>query len=795
VKVKWKWIIIFAVLILLIAAGTTLAVLSRRGLPEMEGEKKAPVNSEIVVYRDSFGIPYIKADNLDDLFFAQGYTQAQNRLWQMDLNRRATAGRLSEIFGEEFLETDYFLRSLLMSHAAEQAVEKLNPETRGVLEQFSAGVNFYIDNHLDNLSFEFLILDYTPEPWSVEDSLSIGKLMAWDLGGNMETELFLAAAIRLLPEDKALELFPTYPEYGPTVITGQQPNSILSTLQIITDIKTGRPSQEIGSNNWVVSGALTASGKPLLANDMHLGMGMPSIWYQTRLEIPEMLTLSGVIFPGVPGIIVGTNGHIAWGVTNVGPDVQDLYIERPHPEEDYLFEYDGQWEKAKVLDEEFHVRDWDEPANKEIIITRNGPIISGLEHPEEDTLSLRWTAQDHTEEIEAILRFAHARDWEAFRRALEHFHVPAQSFVFADREGTIAYKASGMIPIRRAGKGLFPVPGWDPSFQWEGFIPFEELPEIINPESGYIATANHKIVPEDYPYFITTEWAPPYRAMAIIQELESQSGLDVQSMKDLQYNVNNLHAEKLLPVLIQKLENSSQQWTEKESAALELLSSWSEQPVDNRDEAGPSIYHKLYLKMLEITFQENMGDKLYQQFLKISPTNTFDRMLLSEEKTAWFEDFSGGKQEVVDRAFSKAVSWLENRLGSDPETWTWGSLHKIPLDHNLDQIPLIGDYLNDGPFPLDGSHNTVAAASYPFHRPFYVTHSAPWRFVADLDNLHSNVWENMAGGVCEHPLSPHYRDQTPLWLEGDYLPVYLESSEMKKNTPGDEIQEYRFIPN
>ncbi len=803
---NWKRVLLAAFLILVISLGTVFIVLGRRGLPALRGKTSAPVQSEIHVYRDSYGIPHIKAENMDDLFFAQGYTQAQDRLWQMDLSRRAAAGRLAEIFGEDFIETDYFLRSLLMRNTAEATLPRLDPETKRVLERFADGVNHYLRENLEAPSFEFLLLGYRPEPWSAADTLSIGKLMAWDLGGNMETELFLAAALHLLPEEKAMELFPVAPADGPTVISswsGGRPGAaklqssiraarLLETLETVTRVKHGLPSREIGSNNWVVSGTKTLSGKTLLANDMHRGMGLPSIWYQTRLEIPDTLTLSGVIFPGIPGIIVGTNGQIAWGITNVGPDVQDLYIERRHPGEKYLFAYDGQWEEAVVLEEAFYVKGREEPLRREILITRNGPIISGLDIPGEDILSLRWTAHDYTQEIDAILHFAHARDWESFRRALELFHVPAQNFVYADREGNIAYKAAGKIPVRGTGRGLIPVPGWEPAYQWKGYIPFAELPEELNPESGFIATANNQIAPDDYPYFITAEWSPPYRARKITEVLQEGTDLDIASMKDLQYNVMNLQARELMPQIMRMLEQSSRSWSSLENQALDLLRIWAEEPLDRAELVGPALYHTLYIKMLEVAFAERMGPELFKQFLAVDVTNTFDRLFLDRESSAWFAGLPGGKEAVVEEAFHQAVSWLAEEQGGTPENWSWGSLHQIILEHNLNQVPLLGAWLNDGPHVMDGSRVTVAAASFSFREPFHVTNSAPWRSVIALHEEESIIWENLAGGVCGHPLSPHYRDQTPLWLNGEYLPVYQESAALIKKTP--RLREFRIVP-
>lgn len=785
-----RWLKFFVGIVLfglLIAAGGGY-FLSRRGLPVYGENVMGSVKGEVMIYRDELGIPHISASNLEDLFYAQGYTQAQDRLWQMDVSRRAVAGRLSEIFGKDFIETDYFLRSLLMRYSAEAGAAALDPETRKLLESYTAGVNAFIAQKSGQLSLEFLLLGYAPEEWTVIDSLSIGKYMAWDLGGNMDTELLLAALMEALPRDKALDLFPSYPKDALTILSDSSevdrhtPGGYLNLLRTVNSIRLGVPGQELGSNNWVVSGKMTESGKPLLANDMHLGMGIPSIWYQTRLEIPGELTASGVIFPGIPGIIVGTNGHIAWGVTNVGPDVQDLYMERAHPDNPYLFEYDGEWAEALVLPETFFVKGQEDPIQKEIIITQNGPLISealkAMGGNEEiagivDPLSLRWTAHDVTKEVNAVLQFLTARTWEDFKDALENFHVPAQNFIFADLAGNIAYRANGRIPLRGKGEGLLPAPGWDRAYQWQGYIPYEELPTLYNPKEGYILTANHKVVPDSYPYFISHQWAPPYRAEAITENLQDKTGLTVSDMMEIQCNVANTQARLLMPLIKDSLLAAS--FTGVEQEALEVLLAWGENPHDEADSPGAAIYHTLYLKALEITFKEEMGEELFAQFSRGPVVNTFDRMLL--EGSIWFDALENGRNGLLQAAFVSAVADLREKFKGAPESWEWGELHQILLSHNLSQAPVIGRLFTNGPYPMAGSHVTVAAASYRLGEPFMVRSSAPWRFIADLGSLEHNTWENLAGGVSGHLFSPYYRNQTQAWLEGSYSPIRLGTPE------------------
>lgn len=761
--------------------------MARQGLPIMEGSIETDVIQEVEVLRDTLGVPHITAGSMEDLLYAQGYIQAMDRLWQMDLNRRVMAGRLAEIFGEDFLSTDIFLRSLLMEYTAERTVQEMDPNLLDLLQYYVDGINAYMEENSSSLSPEFLLLGYRPREWRIEDTLGIGKYMAWELGGNMPRELFLWTARKELPEELFKELYPSYPEDGTSIIppgvdiSKTDTEELLSFLKLLSSLSTGSPGQAKGSNNWVVGGEKTRSLNPLLANDMHLGMGIPSIWYQTRLEVPGEVTLSGVNFPGVPGIIVGGNGHLCWGVTNLGPDVQDLYLERRHEKDPHLFLYNNSWREAHILQEEFLVKG-EKPVLKEIIITHNGPILFDGEEP----MSLRWTAHDHTREIEAIIKLMRAKDWESFQEALALFHVPAQNFVMADREGNIGYQATGLIPIRREGDGLLPSPGWDPDYQWQGYIPFEELPTLYNPEEGFIVTANNRVTPPEYPYHISHEWAPPYRADSIREHLVDEEDLTIEDMKELQMRMDNLQAQLLLPHIEEDLYGLS--FKEKELQALEVLYKWGEDPVDGVEEAGAAIYHTFYLKALEETFSARMGEDLYREFLQVNPVNIFDRMIL--EGSLWFEE-SGGREVVFERAFRGAVHELVERLGDRVEDWEWGDLHQLHLTHYLSQVPVLGGFINDGPYPLGGSHLTVAAAGYSFVHPFEVTVSAPWRFVVDLTSMEENSWENLAGGSHGHPLSPHYRDQTQMWLDGEYSRVFFGREELEQEKS---LLRFRLIP-
>jgi len=521
---KWPWIVLVILLLIVLIAGGTVYWILRGGLPKTSGTLTTSVQSPVEIYRDQYGVPHIVAGSMEDLCFAQGYVQAQDRLWQMDMSRRGVSGKLSEILGADFLETDYFTLTVGFTRAAEKNYRLLNPESKKLLEAYTAGVNAYIEDNYKRLSPEFTLLGYKPEPWTPLDSLAIGVYMSWYLGGNMQSELFHAALVEEVGVDLAVELFPDYPEYGPIIApTLKEPLSLEDEVSKLIDLsriaelngKT-RFVPGIGSNNWVISGDLTAGQGAILANDMHLGMGLPSIWHNIHLIVEDEINISGVMFPGIPGIIVGFNQDIAWGVTNTGPDVQDLYLLELNPENPTQYRYNDQWVDLDIHTAEISIKGEPEPLEIEIAETHFGPIVSGvvgLEIP----ISLRWTALDGTQEFDAILGLMKARNWEDFTSTLENFMSPTQNFVYADREGNIGYRANGLIPIRRSGDGLMPSDGRSDLYEWVGYIPFDELPTVYNPPEGMIVTANHRVVDDHYPYFISAQWAPPYRAMGIWQ--------------------------------------------------------------------------------------------------------------------------------------------------------------------------------------------------------------------------------------------------------------------------------------
>nr|WP_113968455.1 penicillin acylase family protein [Rossellomorea aquimaris] len=734
-----------------------------RSLPVTTGSISLKgLSEDVEVIRDKDGVPHILAQNEKDLYMAQGYVQAQDRLFQMDLSRRQASGRLSEVVGEKAVNRDKFFRTFGLRRAAEVSFAAYPDEAKQLLEWYAGGVNAYMQEATDEgrLPIEFTLLGYKPEKWTPIDSLTIGKYMAFDLGGHWQGQAFRYWALENLPKDKAYDLFPSYPVDAPTIL------SDIGEVQVDMEQSFAGaviPPEFNGSNNWVVSGEKTASGKPLLADDPHLSLGTPSIWYQMHLESPQV-NVSGVIFAGIPGIILGHNEQIAWGVTNTGPDVQDLYVEKRNEEDPSLFLYDENWERATIIEEPIKVKDGD-TIPYEVTITRHGPVISEFAHQNEreKVLSMRWTALDPSLELLAILNINKAKDWDEFEEALKDFHVPTQNFVFASEDGTIAYKANGKIPIRKKGNGLLPVPGWDPEYEWEGFIPFEELPKVINPQSGFIATANNKVVSDEYPYHISHHWAQPYRYMRISEYLEAENDLTLSDMKDLQMDQMNLHAREMVPILIEGMESGS--LTAKEREAVELLKSWNYK--DDKNFAAPLVFHQWMNEISTGLFKKEIPRDMIKLFEgRQSVVDELIRKAHNGEESQWFVD-RGGYKTFITASFTQAIDELEEAYGSSMDEWEWGLYHKVYFEHPLSGASsVLKKFLNDrDPEPVGGSRVTVGAASY--NESGIVNHGASWRFVIDTENM-NNGYHIVGPGQAGHYKSKWYQNQINAWKNGDY---------------------------
>jgi penicillin amidase len=775
-------------------AGAGYYFVKNRFLPQTRGNLKINgLIDPVEVIRDHWGIPHIYARNETDLMFAQGFVHAQDRLWQMDFQRRVVAGRLSEILGEVALPLDRWMRILVMRRAAERDAPLIPPDAQALLDAYTTGINACIA--LGRYPIEFTLLRYQPEPWTVVDSLSWAKMMAWTLSANWETELLRAQLIARLGPERVAELEPDTSTDEPYIIPpGTDYSTVGNTASQRAESArpfTGPAAKEgLGSNNWVISGSRTTSGKPLLANDMHLLMGIPAIWYENHL-VGGDLNLSGVSFPSVPGIIAGHNQHVAWGFTNGFPDVQDLYMEHLSRTDQgqVQYEYQGKWINAEVLQEPIQVKGG-KTVFQEVVITRHGPIINQLapDCTGETPLALRWTAYDPEQLFLALHHMNRAHNCLEFRESLRYWGTPSQNTVYADTQGNIAYSLSGRVPIRSKGDGRVPIPGWTGKYEWTGCIPFEELPHLYNPPQGYIVTANNRVVDSSYPHFLGNDYISANRARRIRELIEANPKIDIAYIQDMHYDQVSPHARNMAGFL-GKLETDDPEL----KMIVDRIQKWDGKLASDSPEA--SLYEIFYRRMILLMTNPKLGD-LAIRYLGRGPVpvlaetslfgeRAFEWLLktLSEQDSVWFKfDEQANRDNLMHIALRQTVDELKSQFGPTMDGWEWRKLHKIRFSHTLGSVKPLDKLFNRGPYPVGGDSNTIWNTATGYHDlSSDAVVGPPFRFIADLGDL-DHCLGLLAPGQSGQPFSKHYADQLKSWFNRGYHPMIIKRQEVEKAT-------------
>ncbi len=730
------------------------------------------------VRRDERGIPYVEAEDEADLYFAQGYVTASDRLWQMDLLRRTARGELSEIFGRLTLEEDKRRRTYGFAQVAEASAAQADPRQRAVLEAYAAGVNAYIDSLDDKqLPPEFQILGYRPRHWTPADSAAVGKNFAEALSSTWTLDI-TRALFADLPPDKAAALFPEASPLdvivvgsdksggkSPTRRSSLTPSSnmkeMLSELSSIrqteehTRARVGLDAEDLAaSNNWVVSGRRTASGKPLLANDPHLPASAPSIWHMIHLSAPG-LRVAGVTAAGAPGVIIGHNGRVAWGMTNLGPDVQDVYRETFDPQSPRRYRTPAGWREADVRHEEIKVRKSLKGTETEVVpfdvtVTRHGPVVL---QKGADSYALRWTAlSPQATEFTAFYEMNRARNWKEFAAALKGYGGPTQNFVYADADGHIGYYGAGLIPIRSSGDGSVPYDGAKDEGEWKGYIPHAELPHVLDPASGVIVTANSRVVGRDYPHFLTHAWAPPTRSRRIYDLLTARQKLTADDFRAVQgdtYTISGATFAREVAKVAREagLDKQDERWRE----TVGLFETW-----DGRLEPDARAA-RLAFEMADAFRQKvlagALGPELAKEYRWPASATFFDR-LIQERPKEWLPKEYASYAELLDAAHREARASLTKLLGADETKWTWGARAVVNFPHPLAPLPLVGKQFQIAPFPQSGGGGLFAAPN--------VGAAVSMRFIADASDW-DRTRQGIALGVSGDPRSPHWKDQLEDW--------------------------------
>ena len=781
--------LLVVLLVTVVGGGVWLRWRTRASLPVLDGSIPVPgLSARVEILRDARGVPHIRAQSMADALFGQGYATAQDRLWQMDLNRRNAEGELSEIFGHRTLRMDIESRTLGFPQVAASALADLSPEEHSLLSAYTRGVNAFIDSHRDRLPLEFLVVQYHPQPWRDVDSVAVALNLATSLSESWESDLMREHIAAKLGPDLLPDVFPDHSaldvpvaEVPPSVRAraktnsadllfngldpgGRQESNVDGRLFQSEAVNRQLSAAGVGSNNWVVSGAHTKSGKPLLANDPHLSHSVPSVWYMIHLKAPG-LNVTGVSLPGLPLVLIGHNEHIAWGMTNTAPDVQDLYIESFNPNDPGKYLHNGQWVNAEARDEIIKVRNQSD-YHLRVVVTRHGPIVS---HDGGRDLALQWTLLTPHAVGLPFLRINQASNWQEFSGALRDFKVPMQNCVYADTEGNIGYYAAGLVPIRKRGIGSVPVPGSTDDYDWTGFIPFDELPHAFNPPSGMIATANGRIVPDTYPYFITAKWEAPFRTARIFQLLRQGTAFNPSDMLRIQTDVLSLEDEWLAKRLLAAAGNQPPSSSDAQFA-LNLLKNWDGEA--RADSAATLVLEVTRHALLSRILKPKLGDGLSGYRWPMS--TIFLQNVLDQNLTRWLPPGDTSFQMTLMKSLDKGLLQIPSLIHSQNHAaWKWGDTIPLTFHHPLSSgVPLLGRWLDVGPFPQAGTGTTVKQTT-PYIGP-------SMRMVVDFSDLDQSM-QNITLGESGQVFSPYYRDQFSAWYNGKSFPMPFSDAAVDKS--------------
>ena len=790
-------ILLWIAAILVILVGTAIWWYVYRPLPQLDGSLAVPgLHADVTVERDNWGVPHIRASSVEDLAEAQGYVTAQDRLWQMDLLRRAARGQLSEILGKVTLKIDKDFRVLNFSRAAEQDMVMMNPEVRGVMEAYARGVNRFIDQHEKRLPIEFTLLKYKPQPWQPADSLVIACYMYRTLTDTRQQEIRRALVTARVGQELAADLYRVDAAMDRFVVGGPPPPKDPSASQANDDPDDDEDDMEpegdlkakgeltgpvnaadqpdvttalaesvrdwieesqrdirrsLGSNNWVVSGEHTATGRPLLANDMHLELTLPPIWYEVHLTAPEW-NVKGFALPGAPMVVVGHNDRIAWGFTNNGADVLDLYIETFNPANPDEYRVNGQWQKAAVYDEVIKVKG-EADEHMRLVVTRHGPVV---EQDGDKYYAMKWTVLEPGALCNFYNWLGKARNWFEFRETMKGIWGPGQNVVYADVDGNIGYILGAHVPVRKKGHGEVPVPGDTDDYEWTGYIPFEQMPQVFNPPAGLIVTANARVTGPDYKPFITEHWEEPYRTARIYELLRDKQGLRPEDMLKVQtdtYSYPHLFLAEQLAAAVKAAPPKD----ERTRKLIQQAKDWN--GIADANSAVVSFLNESLYGALRLILKPHLGeDTSLYQWRRIA----FLQRVLTERPARWLPAEYKSYDELLSVSADLAVKRLEEKTkDNDPDDWAWKKFNSLDMLHAIGREGILKKLLSISNQAQSGTDFSPRAAGRH--------HGPSERFVANTANWDESIML-ITGGESGQPGSEHYRDQFSYWFDGK--PIY-----------------------
>jgi penicillin G amidase len=771
-----------------IAAGG-LTWLSRRRLPLIDGSLTLPgVSAQVEIIRDRWGIPHIYATDLSDLFFAQGFVHAQDRLFQMEMNRRMAQGRLSELFGSIALDTDRSARTFGFNRLGRADWANAGEDLRNIILAYTAGVNAYLNHPGGKMPVEFTLLNHHPEPWTPEDTTAFTRVMIWQLSHAWYGEIIRAQITEAVGEAHAAELDIHYPMSNPITL----PHGIEYNQLDLEDVlrKVGGPflDQGKGSNAWAVTGQKSTTGNPVLCNDMHLQLLLPSLWYEVHLVAGDFNVI-GVSLPGVPMVLVGHNAHVAWGITLAFTDCEDLFIEELNPQNSSQYQFKGNWLEAEVIPEPIKIKGKPDAHIEKVFVTQHGPIISDVVGHPEQKLAVNSMALRPNTATQGWLLLDQAQNWEDFVAAMHLIEAPQLNVCYADIDGNIGYWVTGKVPVRAKGDGTLPSPGWTGEYEWVSEVPFETMPHAFNPAQGYVVTCNNRIIPNDYPYFLGNVWMNGYRARRIVDYLESKDQLSMDDHRAIHMDFTCLPGKQFLAHL-EGLTSTD----EDVQLALTRLRSWDGQ-LSASSTVG-TIYEVVRYYLVRNLLEPGLGKALTLRYMGegfhplLFPTHEFyghDTVAvfnMLDNPDSWWLGQAGGKHAVLTQSIKQAVGWLKTNLGDDPETWQWGKLHRVIFSHPMALQKPLDRVFNLGPFPIGGDTDTPCQTAFFAHDPYDNKAWAPsYRQIVDMGNLENSV-AMFPPGQSGQLGSPHYGDLAKPWLNGEYHPMLWTRDQVESQAEG-----------
>jgi len=804
---KWIKILIgvsLSFIVLLIVSGIIFYNILNSSLPEYEGEiNNSEISADIHIYRDSMAIPYIIAKTEEDAAFVLGYVHAQDRLFSMDIIRRAGEGRLSEVMGEKSVPFDKMFRTVGLKRIVDRNFKNINAKSLSLLNTYARGVNLYIKNAKGKYPAEFDVLGYDPEEWKPEHSLMVGRMMAWELNISWWIDFTFTALVQKFGEEKVLEILPDYAENSQFILPiglKSLPSISRSIVKVDKQFRDfiGMSGTHLGSNNWVVNGKKSTSGLPIIANDTHLHFSAPSRWYAAVIRGGDW-NVEGFTIPGAPAVVVGKNQNISWGVTNIMLDDADFYIEKfDSTQKKYLL--NGEWKNLDIIKDTVKVKNQKEVVF-EIKSTHRGPVISDIHpftelYPESKSsipISMRWLGSDFSDELYAFYSINKAKNWNEFKSAFQYYGLPGQNFVYTDKLGNIGYMFSGKLPIRNSVSPTFIYDGTTDKYDWKGIVSISEVPSFLNPPTNYIATANNKVF-KDFKYHISNIWEPSSRSERINYLLTSKEKHSVEDYKKYQMDITSPYAEKIVKHILNSFEGIKVVDANLNSA-LQMFKQWDYEM--NEFSQVPAIYAMFLDYFLKNTLLDEMGNDIFNEYVFVAnvPYRVTLKML-ADSSNSWFDNISTpkieNKNEIIRKSLVDALSDLENNISKDIKDWQWGNLHKAAFKHSFSGASsLLDKFINIGPFSVGGDGTTLFNTEYGFkegiksyplfdHGQFDNILGPTMRYIFDFakpDEFHMILTTGQSGNF----MSDHYRDMSEMWLRGNYVIIRTDEQSIKSS--------------